>query len=153
MKRTKVALDVCTPKRLVGMLQSGFGDQGFEFIYETQFAPATAEDQFWATAFRRFGGEIVITGDKNIAKRPHQIIAFKDNDLICFFCEGRWSEMPQAYKAAHLIYWWPRIQEKIRKSVPRDCWWIPLMIKPDPFTKVEIPTHIEAKARAARNRP
>ena len=73
------------------MLTTGFGDQGFEFIYESDFAPADAPDEHWAVAFKRFGGRIVHSADKNIAKKPHQIMAFKENGLICFFLESRWS--------------------------------------------------------------
>lgn len=148
MKRTKVALDVNIPQRLARLLRTGFADQGFEFIYEKEFAPGNASDEFWAVAFKRFGGAVVISGDKNIAKRPHQILAFKENDLIGFFCESRWAGMDGAYKVAHLIYWWPRIQAQIEKSKPRDCWWVPVAIKPGEFRKVELPSHFEAEVRA-----
>ena len=67
------------------MLQSAFGDQGFEFIWEPQFDVATAKDEHWAVSFSRFGGELVISGDRNIGKRPHQIAAFMDCKLVCFF--------------------------------------------------------------------
>lgn len=146
MRRTKVAIDVNIPRRAVRLLNTGFGDQGFEFIFESDFAPAPATDEFWAAAFRRFGGQIVLSGDKNIAKRPHQILAFQENDLICFFCDRRWASTDGAYKLAHLIYWWPRVQAQIDRSKPRDCWWIPMAIQADhAFRKVEIPTHVKAQ--------
>jgi hypothetical protein len=34
------------PKRLVRLLNTGFGSQGFEFVYETEFAAARDEDAF-----------------------------------------------------------------------------------------------------------
>lgn len=132
------------------MLNTGFGTQGFEFVYETEFASARADDEFWATAFRRFGGEVVLSGDKNIAKKPHQIIAFKDNGLICFFVDRRWGNTDGAFKVAHMIYWWPKIQMRLKSSKPRDCWWVPMGIRPDEFRKVELPADVEAAAKRAR---
>ena len=150
MKRVKIACDVNIPQRLVRVLQTGFGDQGFEFIWEPEFAAATADDEVWADAFKRFGGQVVLSGDKNIAKRPHQMIAFQDNDFICFFCDRLWNNQDLTFKVAHLVYWWPRIQEKLADSVPRDCWWVPMGIRPLPFRKVEIPAHVLQQARKAR---
>jgi hypothetical protein len=132
------------------MLNSGFGDQGFEFVYEAQFAEPTAEDEFWAVAFRRFGGEVVLSGDKNIAKRPHQIAAFKENGLKCFFMLHGWSSMDIVFKVAHTIAWWPRIQGQIAKCGPGDAYWVPMALRPVPFKKVELPDGILAKAISAR---
>jgi len=130
------------------LLQTGFGDQGYEFIYETRFAPANAEDEFWAVAFRRFGGSVVLSADKNIGRRLHQIRAFQENELICFFCEDKWASMDGAFKAAHLMYWWPAIHLHLDTCKPRDCWWIPMPIAPGKFRKIEIPDDAEAKAKA-----
>jgi PIN like domain len=138
------------PKRLVRLLNTGFGSQGFEFVYETEFAAARDEDAFWATAFRRFGGEVVLSGDKQIAKKPHQIIAFKENELICFFCDKRWGNQDVIYQVAHMMFWWPRIQTQIEICKPRDCWWVPMAIRHDQFRKVELPADVEAAAAEAR---
>lgn len=146
MKRAKVAIDTSLPHRLVRMLQTGFGDHGYEFLYVTEFASASSDDEFWASAFRRFGGSIVIAGDKNIARRPHQIEAFKENDLICFFCDKRWASCDGTYKVAHIVYWWPRIENQLQLSKPKDCWWVPMAIAAKEFRKVELPDHAKKKA-------
>jgi hypothetical protein len=146
-----VALDVNMPKRLVRLLNTGFGSQGFEFVYETEFADARDEDGFWATAFRRFGGEVVLSGDKNIAKKPHQIIAFKENELICFFCDKRWGNQDAIYQVAHMMFWWPRIQTHLDDCNARDCWWVPMAIRDEAFRKVELPANVEEAATKARN--
>jgi hypothetical protein len=150
VKLIKVALDVNIPQRLVLMLNSGFRDQGYEFIWEPEFAAPNAEDEHWATAFRRFGGSIVITGDKNIAKRPHQIKAFQDNELICFFCERTWSSFDMTFKCSHLLMWWMRIQKILPEAKPRDCWWIPLALRDVPLTKVLVPDGIGKERKPAK---
>lgn len=150
MKLTKVALDANIPQRAVRMLQTGYGDQGFEFLWEPDFAAASAADEFWAVAFKRFGGHLVITGDKNIAKRPHQIVAFMDNDLICYFCNSRWAHGKLIDKVTHVLYWWPRIQAHYAGCRPRDCWWLPMGVRPAEFKKVEVPESVQEAARANR---
>src|SRR5947207_11247735 len=90
--------------------------QGFDFIWEPDFASSSAEDETWAVAFRRFGGEVVITGDKAIARRPHQIMAFKESGLICFFCQKAWAEQDLTFQAVHLCMWWPRIQQQLTSA-------------------------------------
>jgi hypothetical protein len=148
VKRVRVAIDACIPERLVRMLNSGFGDTGYEFVWEPEFAPANADDEFWAVAFKRFGGAIVIFGDKNIAKRPHQIAAFRDSGLISFFMLHGWSNMDLTFKAAHTISWWPKIQAHLAQCQPGDSFWVPMTIRNVPFKKVMVPDGI-AKTKAA----
>ncbi|MDF1734932.1 MAG: hypothetical protein P1U37_06575 [Minwuia sp.] len=136
MRRIKVALDANIPQRTVGMLNSGFRDQGYEFHWEPSFASSSAEDEFWAAAFTRFGGQVVLTGDKNIARRPHQIAAFREHGLIGFYCARTWAQSDLAYKSAHLIRWWPTIHEMIAEAKPGDAWWVPMGLRGE-FKKVE----------------
>src|SRR5690606_11464749 len=108
-------------------------------IWVPEFVPPRTQDESWADSFRRFGGRVVISGDKNIAKRPHQVLAFKENRFVCFFCDKNWASKDGMFKVAHLIYWWPRIQNKINESQPMDCWWVPALIQRAEFRKVEVP--------------
>lgn len=107
------------------MLNAGFKDAGYEFYWEPEFAPPDSTDEFWAAAFQRFGGSVVITGDKNIGRRPHQMLAFQQCQLTCFFCGGSWSGMDLAFKCGHLIRWWPEIRAIIERSEEQKSWWIP----------------------------
>ena len=151
MSRVKVAIDVCIPQRLVRLLQTGFGDLGYEFIYEAEFAAANAADEFWAGAFRRFGGAVILSADKNIGRRLHQIRAFQENDLICFFCDSRWAGTDLAFKLAHMVYWWPHIHQHLANCEPRDCWWIPMNVSPAPFRKIIIPAE-KLQAKVAKTK-
>jgi hypothetical protein len=147
VKRTKVALDANVPERLVRLLNSAFGDQGFEFLHEPSFAAATAEDEVWAAAFRRFGGRIAISADRNIAKRPHQLLAFAENGLISFFLDARWHGHDMSFKAAHLILWWPRIYAHCEGCAPKDCWWVPATLREGKFKKAELPSDVQTRQR------
>jgi hypothetical protein len=147
VKRIKVALDANVPPRVVDMLAAGYTDQGFEFYWEPQFAAADAPDEFWAEAFRRFGGRIVISGDKDIARKPHQMMAFIESGMTSFFCQSRWSSMSFGFKAAHLAYWWPKIAEHIERDGRPSCWWIPLNTSGNALKAAELPKGVKATAR------
>lgn len=149
MKRVKIALDANIPERIVRMLNGGFQNAGFEFHWEPDFAPADATDEFWAVAFQRFGGSVIISGDKNIAKRPHQIKAFCDCNLICFFCTGTWSQNDLPFQTGHLIRWWPEMQAILQTAKPKDCWWLPVGMRGE-FKKVEVPgVHAKTSVKKA----
>lgn len=152
MKKTRVALDACVPERMVSLLKAGFADQGYEFFWEPEFASPKATDEFWADAFRRFGGEIVISADKMIACRPHQIGAFEQNGLKSFFLGSRWQPTTMRYKAAHLMFWWPKIATVARQEPPGRSFWVPIEMVDKSLKRAEVP-HDAASERAARQVP
>jgi hypothetical protein len=127
------------------MLSSGFGDTGYEFHWEPDLAPASAADEFWAVAFQRFGGNVVITGDKNIARRPHQMLAFRDCGLTCFFIGSTWSGLDLAFKVAHVMRWWPIIRTYIEQQPPKTSWWVPGGLRGD-FKEVKLDAYLTKKA-------
>lgn len=60
-----------------------------------------------------------------ILRRPHQIAAITENNLIAFFLPDRWATSPKKIQAAQLIYWWQKIEETLSKSPPKQCWLVP----------------------------
>lgn len=155
MKRVRVALDANLPRRLVQLLRAGFNDQGYEFMWEPDFAPSNAQDEFWLDSFARFGGEIVLTADKNIARRPHQLLAFRETKLKGYFFESRWATYDGPYKAAHLMLWWPRIAMHARFSKKGDCVWVPAPLQAKEFKQINFaklqPSKLEPKPRKKDN--
>lgn len=126
------------------MLRGGFGDTGYEFHWEPDFASASAEDEFWASAFQRFGGNVVITADKNIARRPHQMLAFQQCGLQCFFIGSTWSRLDMAFKAAHMMRWWPVIRTHIETEPPTRSWWVPGELRGE-FREVKLDAYIRSQ--------
>lgn len=144
----KIAIDADIPIKAYRALQVVYGSDETEFVYIPELVPANTQDEFWADEFRRVGGRITISADRNIAKRPHQILAFQQNELICFFLSSRWSETRLNVKAAHLIYWWPMIEKKIEESSVGDVWQIPAGFTGGDMKNLRIPD--DAIARLAR---
>lgn len=107
-----------------------YGRRGFEFTHVSAFANGDATDEFWADSFRRFGGHVTLSADSKIAFKPHQAIAFLDNGFTSFFLSAPWSGMAGHMKAAHLIFWWPAIEAKIREgSAAGALWRVPCNVR------------------------
>jgi hypothetical protein len=153
LKRIRVAVDANIPKRIIDLLKAGFQDQGYEFFQISEFANPRSADEFWADAFKRFGGEIVITADSGIARRPHQIRAFEAAGLKTFFFEPRWMQRPIDYKSSHVIFWWPKIAEYCERIGPGRCYWVPVPMKPNlAFARARVSNAKKVVRRHAKGR-
>lgn len=154
MKR-KVAVDEDVSRRIATMLNAGYGDKGYEFVFIADLTGHGAEDEFWAERFKRFGGEIVLSADKNIAKNPYKLKAFQDNDLICFFMQPLWSNRPGHYKLAHAVYWWHWIDKYLVSCQPKDCWQVPLPLNGSDaeFKKLQVPDDVMRAANVTEVAP
>jgi hypothetical protein len=127
-----------------------YGDRGFEFIHVTQMGLATAEDEVWANAFMKFGGKIAISADRNIAKKPHKLLAFSESKLKAYFMLNPWSRQKLNYKAAHLVYWWSAIEKHLSVCVEGECWEVPFAIKGAEFKPLKVPDVVIQKILASK---
>lgn len=154
MKIVKVALDCDIPAALAPMLNASFGNRGFEFVHVSSIVPANSTDEFWAAAFRRFGGEITLSADKNIMKKPHKAAAFLENGFKAFFMQPPWSNAPGRVKFAHLTYCWQDIALKAADCEGGVCWQVPFNYKNEvltlssaEFKQLKVPDHILDEVR------
>lgn len=99
-----------------------YGQNGFEFHHVSKLVPQNSTDDFWADAFKRFGGHVVLSGDGQIAYRPHKALAFIDNGFMSFFLSSPWHHLEGHGKIAHILYHWPQIEAKIREQERSTCW-------------------------------
>ena len=155
MRRLKVALDCDISIRMAAVLGPLYGDRGFEFVHVSEFVPSDTRDEHWADAFKRFGGYISVSADRNIATKPHKALAFIDNRFIAFFMASAWSRMHGHLKAAHLAYWWPAMEATIREDKRGVCWQVPcevkdrdLMLYEVKLRQLRIPDDVLEQARA-----
>lgn len=139
------------------MLNASFGRRGFEFVHVSRIVPPGTEDEVWADVFRGSGGQITISADKNIAKKPHKVVAFIDNGFKSFFMQPPWSQAPGKVKLAHLTYWWHNISTFYETCDPGCCWQVPfdyrdevLRLSSSPLKALKVPDQVLAKARTAR---
>jgi len=135
----KVAIDADIPKKAVKALSVVYGSNELTFVWIPELVPPRTADALWADKFRQEGGRVTISADKNIAKHPHQILAFQQNKMISFFMKPPWSSQRMHFKAAHLIYWWPAIYRKIEESSLGDVWEVPMLFSNRDMKSLKIP--------------
>ncbi|MEQ9640031.1 MAG: hypothetical protein RIM84_08400 [Alphaproteobacteria bacterium] len=145
--RRKVAIDEDVTRRVARTLEAAYGDLGYEFIYIADLAGSGAKDEFWAEKFRRFGGEVVLSADKNITRKPHELLAFQGNELICFFMQSPWSRRTGHFKVCHALYWWHWIHKKLPDCRKSDCWQVPIVQTGKGFKKLEVPGYVDEQAK------
>jgi hypothetical protein len=135
----KIAIDADIPRKVLNALAALYGGKETEFVWIPDLVPANTPDEFWADKFRQVGGRVTISADKAIANHPHQLLAFKRNELTCFFMQPPWSMQRLHMKAAHLIYWWPAIEKQIEKSKVGDAWQVPYQFSGGEMKELRLP--------------
>lgn len=126
----KVAVDVCLSPRMPDALNSMYGLHGFEFIYVRDLGGGP--DAAWADVFKRFGGELVLSGDAKIATRPHEAVAFIDNGFKSFFPDGRhWYKLTIQMQFSYIIHQWGLLMPHLDRVDPGTCWRMPLAYRND----------------------
>lgn len=159
MRKVKVALDCDISHRIVGALESLYADRGFEFVAVDKLVPAASTDDHWAAAFKRFGGEVTLSADTQIAVKPHKVLSFIDNGFQSFFLQSPWSRSRGHVKAAHVTFWWPTVERKIAEGLKGRCWRVPCAVSKDSelrlkdceLEELKIPHDVLEKARRAES--
>jgi PIN like domain len=144
----KVRADEHVSYKIVRAVQLLCLKSGWEFSHVRDDNSARTADETWLPKFAAEGGKAIVTADANILKRPHQIVAVRATGLACVVLPKQWTHARRHEQAAHIIYWWPRIQDAIEVSEPGDCWPVPFI-----FDKSSIKRKIidyEKAAGAAR---
>lgn len=67
------------------------------------------DDRPWVERFSEDGGSHIISGDKKMRGRPHELHALADEGMVVFFFAPRWSGRDFFVKSAMLLNWWPKI--------------------------------------------
>lgn len=86
---------------------------------------ARTADETWIPRFVAEGGRVILSADRKIMARPHQLKALIDGGLIGVFLPAKWAESRGHAQAAHLLWWWPKIEAAIRLSGAGQCWRVP----------------------------
>lgn len=82
-------------------------------------------DEVWLRAFHRDGGCAIISADSDFHKVPGQIIALIECGMTGIFLPKRCHSMKMHQKVGYLMYWWPKIIERIATSPGAKVWELP----------------------------
>lgn len=99
-------------------------------------------DEDWIEEFSSSGRNVFVSADRKMLRRPTMVQNIINLDLMAFFLPGEWGQKPRHYQAAHILYWWPKIEECIQISPAGMAWLVP-----KGFGTGDLRQHVEAKGR------
>jgi hypothetical protein len=76
---------------------------------------AGTPDADWIAAVAKAGGHAVVSGDRRMITRKHELQALRDAKLTTFILAKGWAPLPFWDKAWLLVRWWPMIAEAASK--------------------------------------
>ena len=78
--------------------------------------PADTPDVQWMQALARHSGLVIISGDVNISRNPHEVRAWKEAGHTIFFLRNGWTHIQLWEQAAKLFHIFPDIVKRARKA-------------------------------------
>lgn len=83
------------------------------------------KDVPWITKFAGEGGKVILSGDTDFINRPHQVMAVLDTGLIVVHMHNKYCNARGRLQAAHMLWWWDKIEATLQAAQPRQCWRVP----------------------------
>ena len=130
-----MAVDACISPQIAKTLETAYSASGFKFISVEDLGGG--EDEVWADSFRQFGGRLVLSGDANIGKRPHQAAAFIELGLTCYFPKSPFNHLRIFQQHAYILHNWRIISDHFQKHSSPGCWLLRTYAAKDPQNKIE----------------
>ncbi|MBD9507939.1 hypothetical protein IB265_14215 [Ensifer sp. ENS10] len=99
--------------------------KGWRFDNVTGSDLCSLEDEDWIESFAKVGGNAIVSADRAMLKRPTLIEKISDLGIVGIYLPAEWGNARRQYQAAHILYWWPRIEAVIEASEPGAAWIVP----------------------------
>jgi len=91
---------------------------------------ASCSDAEWLIALGQEGDWSVITADKNILKRPHEVQALRESKVRLFLLHPKWLSMSFWDQASLMVRWFPTLQDASASHPEGTVFEIPARPKP-----------------------
>lgn len=86
---------------------------------------AGIEDEDWIAAFAKDGGQCLISADREMLKRETLIQQISYTGIIGIYFGGAWANSGRLEQLSHLLFWWEKIETKLRSTKPGTAWIVP----------------------------
>jgi len=80
----------------------------------------------WIKRFYQEGGRVIISGNTEMIRVPHERLALIECGMLVIFFPRNWNNWGFFDKCAHLMHWWPLIAAKARRGKKGTFWSVPL---------------------------
>jgi hypothetical protein len=139
----KVAFDEHIPPALARAL-SALNLDGVSFCSARDYAPKEKpeNDVPWVAAFSADGGEVIISGERQMRSLPEVQAGIAETGVIAFYLPPRWNQWDMPRRVAFVLAWFERIIAKAKGSKPGDAWMVPLGWEHGQFKPVKVETKL-----------
>lgn len=96
------------------------GEHGDQVVHLREKFPQDISDENWMRSLSVDTDWFVITCDKRISKKPHELKAWKESGLVVFFLKSGWLSIGFWDIAWQLIKKWDDIKDFAEKAKPGD---------------------------------
>jgi predicted nuclease of predicted toxin-antitoxin system len=151
----KIRADEHVVPRLVEIVRGLACSGGVELSSVREVGHHGRSDVSWVTAFAEQGGDAILSADTDFFKRHHQVVAIRDTGLNVIHLPKKWASAPAHLQAAHLLMWWPKIEETVRDAGPGHVWSVKWNISTEgelEQRKVDEAGHRKKAKKASRRR-
>lgn len=121
----KIRADEHVAPKIIKAVETLILSDGWELSHVRDKHSSRTMDETWVPQFADEGGKGILSGDRKMLAKPHQIMAIIHNGLVGVFMSKQWSEAKRHIQASNLLLWWPRIEGAFKTSKPGKCWKVP----------------------------
>lgn len=123
----KIALDQNLPPKLVGVITGLYEDgERHDVCSSKKYEPQIkTPDLMWIQAFVADGGQVIISGEREMRSVPHVQKGIAETGVIAYFVPTAWNAFKMEDKAGHLLIWWNRIVGHAATAPAGSLWLIP----------------------------
>jgi hypothetical protein len=121
----KILADEHVAPAIVALVRDYAISDGFELSDVRDQGLRGAKDVPLVAAFAATGGKGLISADKGFYKRHQQMLAVRDANLRVAVLPEQWQNAKRHQQAAHILWWWPKIEETLSTCPDRSFWKVP----------------------------
>jgi len=118
----KIRADEHVSEEIVNVINKIAISSEFELTSVVSTGDSGSSDVHWVTKFGNNGGKAILTADSDFVKRPPQVMAVHDAGLMIIYLPRKWANASGRLQASHILAWWGRIEDVVRKGKARECW-------------------------------
>ena len=121
----KICADEHVSPKIVKVVRDIALSPNCEICHISDAGNCGASDVSWITEFAQDNGKAILPADSDFHKRPHQVVAVWESDLIVIHLRPKWANSQRHVQAACILYLWKAIENILTKSPSGRCWRVP----------------------------
>ena len=119
-----------------------------ELSHVREYHSARTADETWVPRFALEGGKAILSADRHMLARPHQQAAVLASGVSCIILPPQWAQSRRHEQAAHILWWWPRIEACLEATEDPRFWKVPFGFDKSKLEEISVrPAIVRAEVR------